>query len=325
MKIKILFSALLLSIIIYSCKSDDDNDSFDHAAQSLADDETIREYLTTHYYTPPTANEDFGVIDTITNGEVSMLTNATIKNVNISDIDFKLYYIKNEPVGVGTSPSKIDSVLVKYQGLLMNYTEEPKFDERISYTWLLLSSTISGWSYGFPSFKSGNNVSLPDMPIEYENTGKGVLIIPSGLAYQNIGNSGIAPNAPILFHIDLAQVEEADHDLDTVSSNYENLDGDDDFTNDDTDDDGTPNYIDIDDEGDLVLTRYENADPNGDGNPNDALDTDGDNIPNYLDKDDDGDGVDTIFEDADENGDGNPIDAKDTDGDNIPDYLDSDS
>ncbi len=329
MKIKIYFSVLVLAILIYSCKDDDDNvvDNFDHAAQAIKDDVTIREYLETHFYVPPTGNEPFGVVDTLENAEVSILDSEhmNIQIVNLGDVDYTLYYLKNFSEGIGESASKVDSVFVKYQGLLMNYSDEPKFDERITYTWFTLNAVISGWSYGFPNYRPGENISLPDMPIEYENTGKGMLFIPSGLAYRNIGTSGISPNEPIMFHIELAQVEEADHDRDTVSSNYENLDNDDDYNNDDTDNDSVPNYLDVDDDGDRILTQFENADPNGDGNPNDALDTDGDNTPNFLDDDDDGDGKTSIRENADPNGDGNPEDALDSNGDDIPDYLDPDT
>lgn len=59
----------------------------------------------------------------------------------------------------------------------------------------------------------------------------------------------------------------------------------------DTDGDGIPNYKDADDDGDNILTKDENPDPNGDGILDDAQDTDGDGTPDYLDDDDDGDGV----------------------------------
>ena len=61
----------------------------------------------------------------------------------------------------------------------------------------------------------------------------------------------------------------------------------------DTDNDGYPNYIDTDDDGDNIATREE--DLNGDGDPTND-DTDNDGIPNYLDKDDDNDGIDSINE-----------------------------
>jgi CheY-like chemotaxis protein len=57
--------------------------------------------------------------------------------------------------------------------------------------------------------------------------------------------------------------------------------------NDDTDGDGIPNYLDIDDDDDGILTINEHPDDNGNGYPDDALDTDNDSTDNYLDPDDD--------------------------------------
>jgi len=92
----------------------------------------------------------------------------------------------------------------------------------------------------------------------------------------------------------------------------------------DTDGDGIPDFADIDDDGDGVLTKYEVPDVNSDGNPTDALDSDQESVPNYLDIDDDDDGVLTKYEFADQNGDGIPDDALDSDQEQIPNYLDVD-
>ncbi len=73
-----------------------------------------------------------------------------------------------------------------------------------------------------------------------------------------------------------------------------------------SDDDDIPNYIDIDDDNDGILTADE---INDDGSIND---TDGDQIPNYLDADDDGDNIPTLNEYT-----------TDSNGDTIDDYLDS--
>ena len=135
----------------------------------------------------------------------------------------------------------------------------------------------------------------------------------------------------------------SDDDGDGVPNAFEDFNGDGDLTNDDTDGDGTANYLDDDDDGDGVLTVDEAVD--ADGNP---IDTDGDGDVDYLDNDDDGDGVFTNFEtgdtdsdgvedyldddddgdtiltineNADPNGDGNPVDALDSDADGTPDYL----
>ena len=102
----------------------------------------------------------------------------------------------------------------------------------------------------------------------------------------------------------------------------------------DTDGDGIPNYLDIDDDGDGILTANEWVDLDGNNEPNEAQDTDGDGIPDYLDVDDDNDGFATW--DVQEGGsgffnaiipddvDGNPYTLND-DGDAIPNYLDNTS
>ena len=92
----------------------------------------------------------------------------------------------------------------------------------------------------------------------------------------------------------------------------------------DTDGDGIPDFADVDDDGDGVLTKYEVPDKNGDGSPNDALDSDQESVPNYLDIDDDDDGILTKYEIPDQNGDGIPDDALDSDQEQIPNYLDVD-
>lgn len=74
-----------------------------------------------------------------------------------------------------------------------------------------------------------------------------------------------------------------DTDGDGVFDEFEDVNQDNDYTNDDTDQDGIPNYNDTDDDGDGVLTADE--DLNGDGDfTNDDLD--GDGTPNYLDPSD---------------------------------------
>ena len=67
--------------------------------------------------------------------------------------------------------------------------------------------------------------------------------------------------------------------------------------------DGNYNIVDVDDDGDGILTNLE-------GN----IDTDGDGLPNYLDIDSDNDGITDAQEWADN---------ADTDQDGVPDYLDA--
>ena len=127
---------------------------------------------------------------------------------------------------------------------------------------------------------------MSQLPLE--NTGKGILFIPSGLAYGNIGtNVNVEDgfeNESLLFHIELGLVVRSDHDNDGVLTINEDLnaDGKFDTENDDTDQDGIPDYFDVDDDGDGINTRDE--DTNEDGDPTND-DSDNDGIPNYLDAD----------------------------------------
>ena len=140
----------------------------------------------------------------------------------------------------------------------------------------------------FDATVSGSNYFCQDIPPTEPNLlnewkGNGTLVITTVLTFDD--NDGVA--------------EEEDDSLDT-------------------DKDGTPNYLDRDDDGDGILTINEDLD--GDGDPTND-NTDGDALPNYLDDDDDDDGTKTIDEDVDENGN---IENDDTDGDDIPNYLDAD-
>lgn len=125
-----------------------------------------------------------------------------------------------------------------------------------------------------------------------------------------------ADNDGILDYLDPvnapANANGGDSDGDGVHDKFENDVNGDSQGRDDTDQDGKPNYWDADDDGDTIPTSQEAADPNGDGNPADALNTDGDALPNYRDKDDDGDSKLTSSEGS----------SADADGDRIVDYLD---
>lgn len=111
-------------------------------------------------------------------------------------------------------------------------------------------------------------------------------------------------------------------DDDGVLAELEDINGNGDLTDDDTDGDGLPNYIDADDDGDNILTKDEDPDPNSDNVLDDALDTDADGTPNYLDADDDGDGIDTRDEET-ESQDQNPGNDV-TNSDVGADYLNKD-
>ncbi len=87
-----------------------------------------------------------------------------------------------------------------------------------------------------------------------------------------------------------------------------------------TDHDADMDFVDTDSDGDGVHDKYEAGDTDPATPPQN---TDNDGPPDFQDDDDDGDGILTLDEQADPNGDGNPEDAVDSDGDDIPDYLDA--
>jgi gliding motility-associated-like protein len=126
---------------------------------------------------------------------------------------------------------------------------------------------------------------------------------------RNISN---AATVFITITIDLT----LDSDGDGAHNVTEDINGNGTPCDDDTDNDGIPNYLDIDDDGDGVLSITE--DWNRSGDPSDD-DTDRDGTPNYLDTDDDDDSILTKNEDP--NHDGNYMDD-DTDGNGIINLLD---
>ena len=105
--------------------------------------------------------------------------------------------------------------------------------------------------------------------------------------------SEFSTNGKAIFETQLVE-----DDNDGIPAEYEDLNNNGDLTDDDTDGDGLPNYIDFDDDGDNVLTSAEATNFNEINFLGNARDTDNDGIPDYLDNDDDNDGVNTIDEES---------------------------
>lgn len=273
MNIKYLIAFFIFSLMIFSC-SKDETVVFDNAAQAIIDDEALVKYLTTHYLEAST-----GIVRKIKNGQSPLINHANLKTKEIThnEIKYKLYYlILNQ--GVTKSPTRVDSIYVKYRGILLDSTG---FDKGKS--WFQLTNLIEGWRYAFPLFKGGTVAMNSDGSFDFINNGKGILFIPSGLGYQNRTQGIIPENSPLIFYFDLYDVNEADDDNDLVPNHKEDLNRDGEVFDDDTDGDKIPNFLDTDDDGDGILTRDE--DINKDGDPTND-DSNGNGIPNYLDKTD---------------------------------------
>lgn len=180
------------------------------------------------------------------------------KMVRKHGVDYKIYYIPLSS-GVGEKPIRVDSVLVSYKGRLLDNTT---FDSAQTPVWSLLSNFILGWREIVTKFGAGNaTVNSSDGSIVYSDFGAGVMFLPSGLAYYNIAQTVIPSYSPLIFNFKLNKVNRADTDGDGIDSVFEGFDANGDSTKQDTDGDGKYDYIDIDDDGDGYLTKYERLRP----------------------------------------------------------------
>ena len=250
---KIIF-ILLFSVVIISCKKEEQVElPRDIAEQAITDDQIIEDYLSTHFYN----YEDFEnlsydesiIIDTI-RGENSSkipLINQVKKNsirVKISNgsfVNHDLYYLVARE-GVGQSPSSVDSTYLSYEGSLLNGNV---FDQSTSPVWFDLTQVVRGFREAMPAFKSGTYQVNNDNTVEFESFGQGAMFLPSGLGYFSSPAGSIPAYSPLIFKVNLYTFNESDHDGDGIPTSQE-FDADGDGIADDTDEDGLNDYLDTD-------------------------------------------------------------------------------
>ena len=273
----------------------------DYAVQYATDNTDIEEYLKTNYITvtdhPGFADDQDVTITKIPTGgtQKSIWDQTTYelksRNVSLHSITYKLYYLVLRE-GIGQSPCNVDGVLTAYKGdylsrvakdnvstLTATAFEEVKFPTAM----IDLNNVIRGWKEIYPQFKSGTYTSNSDGTISYKDFGSGVMFVPSGLAYYDTGKGSISAYAPLVFSFKLYEIQRLDHELviggasiipapDGVKSFQEDLDGDgyvwtkgelptDAINPDDSDGDGIPNFLDVDDDGDGYSTKTEIKNP----------------------------------------------------------------
>lgn len=332
MKMNRICTLFLTLIIFCSCRNDDGDDVIIVPPLLLGDvviddDAELQEYFQTHFYNyedfeNPPANFDFKVvIDTIAGDNATkrpLLQDITSKTFLVSSDDFgldveetdiphKLYFLEAR-AGQGEKPTIGDNTILRYEGSLLEGTVFDGANAEVSF---YPPTLIRGFGAGLSEFSTGDSITeVGDGTIDFGEYGVGVLFMPSGLGYFNgFGPSGTLPQYSILvFKIDNLSFEEnTDFDGDGIPSILEDLNGDGDLSNDNTDADTEefvtlPNHADADDDGDGTLTIDEDLEPDqdlsvdrdGDGDPTNDIgdgdptndDTDGDGIPNYLDTDD---------------------------------------
>ncbi len=274
-RLKFISPLLLLAfVILFSCNNDDDNGIIivpprERDEESIAAQIEIEEFLQTHFYNyeefeNPSA--DFNNIikfDTISGdnaNKIALINQVDFKmvtDIRDENVTYKLYYL-NVDQGEGDEVEFTDIVTVSYTGMLLD--ELFLFDSSPNPVPFDLTQIVDGLQTALTEFNSGTGfISNPDGTIEFENYGIGAAFIPSGLAYFNTPPTGapIPFYSQLIFTFHVYQTKKSDQDNDGILSYLEDLDGDGFEGNDDTDQNGIPNFADGDDDGDGRLTKNE--------------------------------------------------------------------
>lgn len=247
---------------MYSC--DDDSSGFvnpfadiNYEELAISDNDSLVKFLKNNYY-----DESLDSVKTLVSGKTSLFDDKdNLKSLTVidNDIEHTLYVYSREegkPVPTKESPTVMDSIYVKYSGqAILNTTlQTTNFDSNEVGVWFTLNAVIKGWTHGFTELKGGElkkeaNGDVFNGPITYLNTGKGILFIPSGLAYPSSNTNNFTSNlvnTNLMFYIELLDlVEDTDHDNDGTPSINEDADGDGDPTNDFSDNSNPtlPDYL----------------------------------------------------------------------------------
>jgi len=289
---------MALVMVFISCGDDDGpNTTFelrDRAEQQAADRDSLMDYLSTHYYNSSlfesgTNHRIDDIIitelaegETVPDGSTLLLDVIETRTTVFDETDYEYYFLRLNQGG-GESPNFTDRVRVRYEGFLE--VDGEVFDGVATPIDLPMQGigfsggVIRGWQLIIPEFNAANSFSLNNGIVEYDDYGLGIMFIPSGLAYFAGSQNGIPSYSNLIFKFELLQYEVDDHDGDGVPSYIEDYNMNLDVNDEDTDEDEIPDYFDVDDDGDGVLTLFEDID--GDGDPTNDIGANG--IPKYLD------------------------------------------
>jgi len=281
MKLKAYALATLCFLaILSSCNKDDDSseptfEERDRTEQQIVDIDSLKGYLETHYYNkstfdtpgdhsiseliiselPRDDNGDYLPMPDPDNNQMLDVAVGAAKTTTYQDTAYE-YYVLDLNTGGGDNPHFTDLVRLNYNGLLQ---DGDTFDSTVNPTDFDLLNLIQGWREVIPQFKTSQSFDEnEDGTVSYSNYGLGVMFLPSGLGYFGSPQSASIPAyANLVFKFELYQSEVNDHDLDGIPSYAEDVDGDKNVFNDDTDEDEIPNFLEIDDDGDGTLTINE--------------------------------------------------------------------
>ena len=297
---------VVLATTLVACPKDDGSSFVIRDRQEVYNENIaeIEDYLKTNFLTVDsemnaivTEIADGGTETSIWDQTIYPLQSFTVKNDTRTsvlidgriddDVDYKIYYIVlNE--GGGVTPATVDSTFTAYRGWNLSNTT---FDQNIQGVWSSFPesnvSFISGYRQILSKIKTEASAPVDngDGTFNRVDFGNVIVFIPSGLAYFNNSRENIVQYGPICFQIKLYSRKERDHDGDKILTKYEDINNDGDYFNDDSDGDELPDFFDVDDDADGILTKNE---INLDASNNPILphpDCDLDGIPDYLDPD----------------------------------------
>ena len=294
---KFSLACLLFTAVFVSCNKDDNSDPDavevrDRAEQEVNDQEALLEYLQTHFYNyedfeNPSESFNYNIqLDTINeaNADRTPLIDSDLlqtKTYTFENVEYKIYVLKVRE-GVKNQPKFTDSTFISYRGELL---DQSMFDSSESPLWFDLARTIPGFGQAISEFKGASGFEVnTDNTVTFNNDyGIGAMFLPSGLAYFENPRAGIPAYSPLIFTFNLYGVNQADHDGDGIPSYMEDRNNNNIIADDDTDGDMFSNYLDPDDDGDVIPTREEII-INEDGSL-EFPDKDNDGTPDYLDPD----------------------------------------
>jgi len=129
-------------------------------------------------------------IDYTAQNEEEITAYITANNLEAERSETGLYYVVEE-AGTGIQPSASSNVTVAYKGYFTNGSVFDQSDsEGLSFP---LNGVIPGWTEGIPYFKEG---------------GKGILLVPSHLAYGPYDYRGIPGGSVLIFDVELISVNQ---------------------------------------------------------------------------------------------------------------------
>ena len=275
---KFFISAVILtgSLFLTNCKDDDDTKRIEIRDRQEVYEENINEIETFLKSNKVEILEDRVEFDSVAfesnqsiwKQSVYPLQSVILKNDTYNsafkriddNVEYTVYYmiINN---GGGEKPFIHDNVFTAYSGYSL---DRNLFDYQPFGTWSAYPANgsvpefISGYRQILQQVKTATAViDNGDGTYSYENPGRVVVFIPSGLAYFNTGTAAIGSYRPIIFDVKLISLKEIDHDNDGILTKYEDVNGNGNLWDDDTDKDGRPNFLDLDDDGDGSTTREE--------------------------------------------------------------------